>query len=89
MADLRESGEIEQKADVIVFLHREDYFDPNKDPGTLEMIIAKNRDGETCTKYFRHRFDIMRIEDGERPLRPEPSPARTGFKGFRQRQAGN
>jgi replicative DNA helicase len=89
MADLRESGEIEQKADVIVFLHREDYFDPNKDPGTLEMILAKNRDGETCTKYFLHRFDIMRIEDGERPLRPEPSPARTGFKDFRQRQAGN
>lgn len=69
LSDLRESGEIEQKADVITFLHREDYYDAATPlRGVLEMIIAKGRDIEIGTHYMKHRFDRMRVEDWEGPL---------------------
>lgn len=49
MADLRESGAIEQDADIVILLHRQDYYDPNDNPGTAEVIVAKNRNGGTAT----------------------------------------
>jgi replicative DNA helicase len=53
MSDLRESGSIEQDADVVMLLHREDYYhqaDPNYMPSNLaEVIIAKQRNGPTGT----------------------------------------
>jgi replicative DNA helicase len=46
MSDIRSSGAIEQDADVIVMLYRDEYYNPNTtDPGILELIIAKNRHG--------------------------------------------
>jgi replicative DNA helicase len=62
MSDLRESGSIEQDADVVMLLHREDYYhrgegdyEPNN---TAELIIAKQRNGPTGTVelVFRERF---------------------------------
>ena len=50
LSDLRESGAIEQDADIVLFLYREGYY--NKDtenPNLAECIIAKNRHGETGT----------------------------------------
>lgn len=50
LSDLRESGAIEQDADVVMFLYREDYYDKNtENRNTAECIIAKNRRGETRT----------------------------------------
>jgi replicative DNA helicase len=49
MADLRESGAIEQDADVIAFVHRPAYYDPNEPPNIAELIVAKNRNGATKT----------------------------------------
>jgi replicative DNA helicase len=49
MADLRESGAIEQDADMVLLLHRPDYYDPNDQPGVAEVIVAKNRSGRTDT----------------------------------------
>lgn len=45
MSDLRESGSIEQDSDLIMFLLRREYYDPNDKPGTAELIVAKNRHG--------------------------------------------
>ncbi|WP_100934520.1 replicative DNA helicase [Candidatus Chlamydia corallus] len=45
MSDLRESGSIEQDSDLVMFLLRREYYDPNDKPGTAELIIAKNRHG--------------------------------------------
>ena len=48
MADLRESGAIEQDADVVMFLYREDYYNRETEKqNQAECIIAKNRRGET------------------------------------------
>lgn len=49
LADLRESGAIEQDADQVLLLHRPDYYDPNDQPGIAEVIVAKNRNGPTGT----------------------------------------
>ncbi len=62
MSDLRESGSIEQDADVVILLHREDYYrksEPDFEPDNrAELIIAKQRNGPTgvVNLIFRERF---------------------------------
>lgn len=45
--DLRESGDLEQDADNVLFVHREDYYKASNQPGVVEMILAKQRNGPT------------------------------------------
>jgi replicative DNA helicase len=50
LSDLRESGNIEQDADLVMFLYRDDYYNKETaEPGVAELIIAKNRSGRTDT----------------------------------------
>jgi len=60
LSDLRESGQIEQDADVVAFLFREDYYrDPEEEPdGLADLIIAKHRNGPIGTRklVFLDRF---------------------------------
>src|SRR4030066_390917 len=63
MSDLRESGSMEQDADVIMLLHREDYFNPEKKDGTAELIIAKQRNGPTGTIKLTFLSHCMRFEN--------------------------
>lgn len=48
LSDLRESGAIEQDADIVMFLYRDDYYNPNsEEKNVAEVIIAKHRNGPT------------------------------------------
>ncbi|WP_052689767.1 replicative DNA helicase [Xanthomonas albilineans] len=77
LSDLRESGELEQKGDVIVFLHREDYYDTPEQTthlqGVVELHFAKGRNIKAGARInLRNRFDQMRLDDWEGPL-PTPN----------------
>ncbi len=63
MSDLRESGSIEQDADVIILLHREDYYDPTKRPGEVDLNIAKQRNGPTGKVKLTFQREILRFEN--------------------------
>ena len=61
LADLRESGSIEQDADVVMFLHRADAYDPDDRPGEADVIIAKNRSGPTGSVTLTWLKQTMRF----------------------------
>jgi len=65
LSDLRESGSIEQDADVVAFIHREEYYDrENEDlKGKAEIIIAKQRNGPTGSVQLAYIADYTRFEN--------------------------
>jgi len=65
LSDLRESGSIEQDADVVAFIHREEYYDrENEDiKGKAEIIIAKQRNGPTGSIQLAYIADYTRFEN--------------------------
>lgn len=90
LSDLRESGSIEQDADVIMMLYREGYYD-REDPDKLEqaeVIIAKQRNGPTGTVKLRWepRFGRFRDADNEGPPPLPPLPPSPNGPPFRNNQ---
>lgn len=62
LSDLRESGEIEQTADLVMFIHREDYYNPQSERGNIaEIIIAKQRNGPIGTIELVFRKDFAKF----------------------------
>jgi replicative DNA helicase len=66
LTDLRESGSLEQDADVVILLHRPDYSNPEHErAGEIDLIVAKNRHGATETVTCAAQLDKARIVDFE------------------------
>ncbi|WP_254782420.1 DnaB-like helicase C-terminal domain-containing protein [Bacillus sp. OK048] len=65
MSDIRESGSVEQDADVILFLYREQYYQKESENPSLEIIISKNRNGPTGSVLVQYNVHTGRI-DGQK-----------------------
>jgi replicative DNA helicase len=63
LADLRESGGIEQDADTVMLLHRPEMYEPGQHEGTVEVMIAKQRNGPTGEITLTYLKQFMRFEN--------------------------
>ncbi len=78
MSDLRESGALEQDADVILLIHREEYYNPENidHQGLAEIIIAKQRNGPTDTVRLQFNKQLTRFSNlSTAPVPPEYAPS--------------
>jgi replicative DNA helicase len=72
-SDLRESGAVEQDADVIILLHRDDAYEPEcPRAGEADLIVAKNRNGPRATVPVAAQLHYSRLVD---MAKPDPTPA--------------
>lgn len=82
MSDLRESGAIEQDADIIMMLYRDVvYHEHTQDKNVAEAILRKNREGENKTVYLESRLDICRFNNMSHPYQApmQQAPQRKPF----------
>jgi len=63
LSDLRESGAIEQDADIVMFLHRPEAYNPEDRPGEADLIVAKNRHGPIGTVELVWLRDMLKFGD--------------------------
>lgn len=68
LSDLRESGSLEQDADIVMLLYRDDYYNPDTENSNItDVIIAKHRNGPTGTVQVFFHKDFVRFQDLVRP----------------------
>ena len=80
LSDLRESGAIEQDADIVMFIHRPEFMgtqDESGFPGETDLIIAKHRNGEVCD--VKMRFLSAEVKFVDYNDRPYQEPGRASF----------
>jgi len=82
LSDLRDSGRIEEDADVVVMLYRAEYYD-EEPKGFIELMVRKNRNGERETAWAESRLAEMRMVSCDRQERPAAKASRdNGGGGF-------
>ena len=69
LSDLRESGAIEQDADIVAFIYRAGYYDASDDDSLAEIIIAKQRNGPTGSFKLKFTSEYARFDDYDEPTR--------------------
>jgi replicative DNA helicase len=77
LSDLRESGDIEQDAHMVLFLHREDYYDDEAEQGKAEVLCRKNRSGPTGVEYLTYKGSSTEFTDYKAPHKPLPAEQRS------------
>jgi replicative DNA helicase len=90
MSDLRESGEVEQAADIVMFVYRDEVYDKSSScKGVAELIIGKQRNGPTGTvfaTFLGPTMTFVNIDPSwQRPEPPPPQTHVTSFRDFRTR----
>lgn len=81
MSDLRESGSLEQDADLVMFLLRRDYYDAKDRPGMAELIVAKNRHGNIGTINLSFRKELAQFVNYS-AAQNSPAAETTAFADF-------
>jgi replicative DNA helicase len=71
LSDLRESGAIEQDADVVMLLVRQEFYDPNNKPGLADLIVAKQRNGPTGKIQLAFAKEITAFRNYSHEIEPE------------------
>ncbi|EEJ53062.1 replicative DNA helicase [Mobiluncus mulieris] len=66
MSDLRESGSLEQDADMVLLLHRPEAYNPDDRPGEADLYVAKHRNGRTGTVHLTFQGALSRFVDAAR-----------------------
>lgn len=93
LSDLRDSGRIEEDADIVVMIYRDEYYNQDsQDRGLAELLVRKNRDGEVKNITVKARLDIMRFETYEGETHVKPKRTVVGFSGYadgKAKAAGN
>jgi replicative DNA helicase len=76
VADLRESGALEQDADIVILIYRDEIYNPDttKEPGIAEIIVGKNRSGETGTIKLSWQGPYYSFENIESKSLPPQNP---------------
>ncbi len=97
LSDLRGCGSLEQDADVVMFIYRDEYYNAESpDKGVAEFICAKWRHGDPSSNRFawqpeNQRFDALytgAVSDNVRPFKPRELPTEPGFDEFDQDRGG-
>lgn len=73
MSDLRESGSLEQDADIIMLLHRPEYYQPEERAGEADIIVAKHRNGQTRTIPVAFQGHLSRFANMARDVSGDPA----------------
>ena len=84
LSDLKDSGSIEQDADMVIFIHRPGMLGMSEDLSEAEILIAKNRSGQVGNIPMRYNGDLVRFEDAkplyvESDVNPAPVPKNNSY----------